>query len=133
MEAVKAAEILARHGVEAEIVDPRTLAPLDDTPIVESVSRTGACIVADNDWLECGFSAEVAARVAEKCFGKLRSPVKRIGFAPTPCPTVRSLEDGFYPNAREIIRAVEEKLDTPPIDLSNEDFYSHERRFKGPF
>ena len=133
VEALKAAEILSRRGVEIEIVDPRTIAPLDDETIVESVKKTGHCIVADNDWLHCGFSAEVAAVVSEKCFGMLKSPVRRIGFAPTPCPTVRHLEDEFYPNARNLIRAVEEKLDLPKMDLSEESFYSHTNRFKGPF
>lgn len=133
VEAMKAAEILERRGISVEIVDPRTISPLDDALVVESVKKTGHCIVADNDWLDCGFSAEVAARVSEKCFGQLKSPVKRIGFAPTPCPTVRCLEDEFYPNAAKIIRAVEERLGLEPMDLSKEDFYSHERRFKGPF
>jgi pyruvate dehydrogenase E1 component beta subunit len=133
VEALKAAEILERNGVSVEIVDPRTIAPFDDTLVVQSVRKTGHCIVADNDWLDCGFSAEVATRVSEKCFGQLRSPVKRIGFAPTPCPTVRCLENEFYPNAVDIIRAVEEKLVLKPIDLSEEDFFSHERRFRGPF
>lgn len=133
VEALKAAEILERYGVSVEIVDPRTIAPFDDTLVIGSVSKTGHCIVAENDWLDCGFSAEVAARVSEKCFGRLKSPVKRIGFAATPCPTVRCLENEFHPNAVNIIRAVEEKLGLDPIDLSKEDFYSHERRFKGPF
>lgn len=133
VEALKAADILESHGISVEIVDPRTIAPFDDTLVIESVTKTGHCIVADNDWLDCGFSAEVAARVSEKCFGQLRSPVKRIGFAATPCPTVRCLENEFYPNAEDVIRAVEEKLGLGPIDLSDEDFYSHERRFKGPF
>ena len=133
VEALKAAEVLEKNGVSVEIVDPRTIAPFDDTLVIESVKKTGHCIIADGDWLECGFSAEVAARIAEKCFGHLKSPVKRIGFAPTPCPTVRCLENEFYPNAEDIIRAVEEKLGLEPTDLSAEDFYSHERRFKGPF
>lgn len=133
VEALRAAEILWRRGVSVEIIDPRTIAPFDDTLVIESVRKTGHCIVADNDWLDCGFSAEVAARISEKCFGQLKSPVKRIGFAPTPCPTIRCLENEFYPNAIEIIRAVEEKFGLDPIDLSKEDFYSHERRFKGPF
>ncbi len=133
VEALKAAEILERKGISVEIVDPRTIAPFDDTLAVESVRKTGHCLVADNDWLDCGFSAEVAARVSEKCFGELKSPVKRIGFAHTPCPTARNLENEFYPNAEDIIRAVEEKLGLEPTDLSGEDFYSHERRFKGPF
>lgn len=133
VEALKAAEILERQGVSVEIVDPRTIAPFDDTVIVESVRKTGHCIVADNDWLDCGFSAEVAARVSEKAFGDLKSPVVRIGFARTPCPTVRCLENEFYPNAAHIVRAVEKKLGLAPSDLSDEDFYSHERKFRGPF
>ncbi len=133
VEAMKAAEVLERNGISVEIVDPRTIAPFDDTLVIESVRKTGHCIVADNDWVDCGFGAEVAARVSEKCFGQLRSPVKRIGFASTPCPTVRCLENEFYPNAVNIIRTVEERLGLNPIDLSKDDFYSHERRFKGPF
>ncbi|MGA8849121.1 MAG: alpha-ketoacid dehydrogenase subunit beta [Dehalococcoidia bacterium] len=133
VEALKAAEILDKRGVSIEIVDPRTIAPFNDEIIIKSVEKTGRCIVADNDWLHCGFSAEVAARVSEKCFGKLSSPVYRIGFAPTPCPTVRHLENEFYPNAVKIIRAIEQMLELAPTDLSKEEFYSYERRFKGPF
>ena len=133
VEALHAAEILGRRGVSLDVIDPRTIAPFDDTLIMDSVRKTGCCLVADNDWVDCGFGAEVAARVSEKCFGRLKTPVRRIGFAQTPCPTVRCLENEFYPNAMDIVRAVEEKLGLPSTDLSAEDFYSHERRFKGPF
>lgn len=133
VEALKAAEILEKRGVGVEVVDPRTIAPFDDSIAVESTKKTGHCIVADNDWLSCGFSAEVAARVSEKCFAELKTPVMRIGFAPTHCPTVRSLENEFYPNTVHIIRAVEEKLGLNPMDLSGEEFYSYESRFRGPF
>jgi len=133
VEALKAAEVLNKRGVSIEIVDPRTIAPFDDRLIIQSVRKTGHCIVADNDWLHCGFSAEVAARVSKGCFGKLKQPIERIGFAHTPCPTVRHLENEFYPNAIKIIRAVEEMLKLSPTDLSKEEFYSHEKRFKGPF
>ncbi len=132
-EAIKAAEVLAKRGISVEIIDPRTIAPLDDTPIVDSVNKTGHCLIAENDWTYCGISAEIAAIVAKKCFGKLKSPVERIGFAHTPCPTVRHLENEFYPNAENIIRAVEKKLALTPADLSNEEFCSHEKKFKGPF
>ena len=132
-EALKAAEILSKRGIEIEIIDPRTLAPLDDEPIIASVNKTGQCIVADNDWVFCGYGAELAAVVSEKCFGKMRSPVTRIGFAHTPCPTARHLENEFYPNAVSIIREVEKKLNLPPTDLESEELYSHEKRFKGPF
>ena len=133
IEALKAAEILAKRGVSLEVVDPRTISPLDDTLLIQSVKKTGHCLVADNDWAECGFGAEVAARISEKCFGALKSPVKRLGFAFTPCPTARNLENEFYPNAISIIRAVEKTLALSPTDIRGEDFYSHENRFKGPF
>lgn len=133
VEALKAQEILGRRGVDLEIVDVRTIAPLDEETIIRSVLKTGHCIVADYDWTNCGFSAEVAAMVSEECFDWLGSPVTRIGFAHTPCPTTRALEDEFYPNAVEIIRAVEKKLELEPTDLSGENFYSYEDKFKGPF
>ncbi len=133
VEALKAADILSRQGVNVEIVDPRAIAPLDDELIAESVSKTGHCIIADNDWVDYGFSAEAATRIYTKCFHHLKSPIERIGFAFTPCPTARHLENAFYPNAINIIRAVEKKLDLEYIDLSGESFYSHENRFKGPF
>jgi len=133
VEAAQAADILARRGITVEIVDVRTLSPLDDTLIIQSVKKTEHCIVADLDWVNYGVSAEIAARVYQKCFGILKSPVERIGFAPTPTPTTRILENEFYPNAATIVRAVERQLKLSPTDLSKENFYSHENRFKGPF
>lgn len=133
VEALKAAEILERRGVTIEIVDPRMIAPFNDEVIIKSVKKTGRCIVADNDWLHCGFSAEVAARVSEKCFGKLKYPVQRIGFTATPCPTARHLENEFYPSAINILRMVEKMLKLSPTDLSKERFYSYENKFIGPF
>lgn len=133
VEADFAADILEKNGINVEIVDPRTIAPLDDEIIIKSVKRTGHCIVADNDWLHCGFSAEVAARVSEKCFDSLEKPVKRLGFTEIPCPTARHLENQFYPNAKHIIREVENMLGLKPIDLTGIEFYSHEKKFKGPF
>ena len=133
VEALRAAEILARNGVECEIINARSIAPFDDTSILTSCERTGHCIVADNDWLHCGFSGEVAARVMEKCFGRLKKPVTRIGWEAVPCPTTRPLENRFYPNAIDIIEAARAQLELAPIDLSGETFYDHEHRFKGPF
>ena len=133
VESLKAAEIMEKRGISVEVIDPRTILPLDDKPIMKSVKKTGHCIVADNDWLFCGFSAEIAARVSEGCFGHMKSPVSRIGFAPAPCPTTRPLENKFYPSAIDIIRSIERKLKLKHIDLSKEDFYSYENKFKGPF
>jgi len=133
VEAMKAAEILARKGVSVEIIDPRTIVPLDEKPVVNSVLKTGHCIVADYDWTFCGFGAELAAIISEKCFGKLKSSVIRLGFAPVPTPCTRPLEDLFYPNAGTIVRIVEKKLSLKRIDLSNEEFFTYENKFKGPF
>lgn len=133
IEAVEAAKFMAKRNIEVEIVDPRTISPLDEKTLVSSVRKTGYCIVADYDWVNCGFGAEVAARISEKCFGTLKSPVSRIGFAPTPCPTTRNLENKFYPNSKSIIREIEKKLKLKPANLSHEKFYSHENKFKGPF
>lgn len=133
VEANHAAIILAKRGVSVEIIDPRTIYPLDDKPIINSVKKTKRLVIVDNDWLFCGFSSEVATRVYDNCYKILKSPISRIGFAPTPCPTVRILENKFYPNAQNIVRTVEKQLGISPIDLSGENFYSHENRFKGPF
>jgi len=133
IEALKAADVLAKRGIELEVIDIRTITPLDERLVVESVNRTGRCIVADYDWLFCGFAAELAARLSHRCFATLQQPVERIGFAPVPCPTTRPLENLFYPSAVNIIRTVERMLELPHADLSQETFYSYEQRFKGPF
>ena len=133
VEAFRASEILEKIGISVEIVDVRVLSPLNPEVIINSVKKTGHCIIADNDWSFCGYSAELAAVIGQKCFGKLKKPIERIGFAFTPCPTVRSLENEFYPNAINIIRSVEEILGLSQTDLAGQEFYSHEKRFKGPF
>ena len=133
VEALKAADVLARSGVEVEIVDVRSVCPLDEETIVDSVKKTRNCVVADYDWTFCGFSAEIAALVSNRCFEQLERPVQRLGFVPTPCPTTRPLENLFYPSAVTIIRSVESMLGLTETNLGGESFYSHEQRFKGPF
>lgn len=133
VEAMKAADVLARQGVELEIIDVRTVTPLGDTPIFASVEKTGRCLIADYGWSFCGFGAELAARVSHRCFGTLKAPVERLGFAQVPCPTTRPLENLFYPSAVTIIRTAEQMLGLSATDLSHEQFYSYEHNFKGPF
>ncbi len=133
VEALKAADILSRRGIELEIIDVRTVSPLDTAMLADSVRKTRRAIVADYDWLNCGVSAEIAARISSECFGQLDHPVERLGFAPVPCPTTRPLEDLFYPSAVSIIRTVEKMLKLDETDLSKETFYSWEEKFKGPF
>jgi len=133
VEALHAAKILARRGIEVEIIDLRSASFIDMELISMSIKKTGCCVVADNDWTYCGLGAEISASVAENCFDTLRMPVRRVGFANVPCPTARHLENEFYPNAEDITRTIEKMLNLEPTDLSHEEFYCHEKRFKGPF
>jgi pyruvate/2-oxoglutarate/acetoin dehydrogenase E1 component len=134
VEAAHAADMLSRyHDVSAEIVDVRSLAPLDTRTIVESVRKTGRCMIADNDWISYGASAEIATQVYSNAAGSLRAEIVRLGFEHTPCPTVRHLENEFYPNAATIFREAERMLGLEHKSLEGENFYSHENRFKGPF
>lgn len=134
IEALKAAEILEKyHRVEIEIIDPRSVSPMDYEPMISSVKKTHLCIIADYDWLPCGLSAEIAAEIGQKCFNYLLKPIERLGFAFSPCPCTRPLENQFYPNAMDIVRKVEQSLELLPADLSKEEFYTYEKRFKGPF
>jgi len=133
VEALKAAEVLAKRGVHLEVVDVRTVAPLGTEILIRSVNKTRKCIVADYDWLFCGFSAELAALIGHHCFGNLDLPVERLGFAAVPCPTTRPLETLFYPSAVKIIRLVESMLGIGESSLDGESFYSYEQRFVGPF
>ena len=105
-EALQAAENLSRSGMDVEVIDPVTVQPLDEAAILQSVRKTGRLVVADNGWLRCGFSAEVAAVVAEKAFDHLKAPIKRIGWPECPCPVSKTLEDAFYPGAEDIASAV---------------------------
>lgn len=131
--AVKAAEVLEKQGISVEVVDPRSIFPLDEDLIIKSVEKTGYCIIADYDWTFCGFSAEVATRIYEKLSHKLKSEIVRLGFAPTHCPSTRPLENEFYTDSIDLIRAVEKKLKLREMDLSQETFYSYENKFRGPF
>ncbi len=133
VEALQAAEILERAGISAEIVDVRSISPLDSETLLQSVSKTQHCIVADYDWVFCGFGAELAAQISYQCFDSLKKPVERLGFEPVPCPTTRPLETLFYPSALNIVRTAEKVLNLPKTDVSGDRFYSYEQRFKGPF
>ena len=134
VEALHAARILKEtSNIEVEVIDVRSINPLDSSIIINSVNKTRRAVIADNDWIYCGFSAELASIIYTNCFGRLDCPIERIGFADIPCPTARHLENIFYPNAEVIVRTVEKMLNIKPTDLSNELFFSHENKFKGPF
>ncbi|HEX5444984.1 MAG TPA: transketolase C-terminal domain-containing protein [Pirellulales bacterium] len=105
LEAHRAAEILAGEGIDAEVIDPRTLRPFDEETIIESVRRTGRLIVADTSWRHAGFAAEVVARVAEEAGGALKCPPRRIALPECPTPTSPALAAHFYPTSSDIVSA----------------------------
>jgi pyruvate dehydrogenase E1 component beta subunit len=95
--AEKAAKILAEDGIEAEIVDPRTIVPLDEKTILDSVRKTSRAIVIDEGHQSFGVTAEIAARISEKVFYDLDAPVQRMGAMDVPIPFSPALEDLTVP------------------------------------
>ncbi|MER8062464.1 MULTISPECIES: transketolase C-terminal domain-containing protein [unclassified Streptomyces] len=109
-EAERAAEVLAARGVGAEVVDVRSIRPLDDAMICASVAKTGRLVVADTSWARYGFTAEVAAVVAENVPGALKAPVRRVTPPDCPAPVSWPLENAFNPGAETVVRACLEVL-----------------------
>ena len=105
-EALRAAEFLASEGIEAEIVDPRTLDPLDQDTILSSVARTRRAVIVEEGWRNVGMGAEIAARIQEHLFYDLEAPVQRVAAADVPTPYARNLERLALPDARRISEAV---------------------------
>lgn len=110
LESIRVAEALSKDGTGAEVIDIRTVKPLDDDLIIESVRKTGRLIVVDSGYITGGIGAEVAARVSEKAFSYLKHPIKRIGLPDCPGPTSPSLSQYYYPRARHILKTAREVL-----------------------
>jgi len=106
--ALNAADELAKEGVSVEVVDPRTLTPLDKKTIVESVKKTGRLIIVTEDCKTAGVSAEIAALVAEEAIDYLDAPIKRVAEPDTPIPFSSTLEQYVIPNEKAIINAIKE-------------------------
>lgn len=104
--ALEAAQELERTGIDVEVVDPRTLRPLDEETLLGSVDKTGRLVIVHEAWVTGGYGAEVAALVAEKAFSSLKAPIKRIGCVETPAPVSRVLEKEYLPSASKIVNAV---------------------------
>ncbi len=105
-----AAKILAEQGIEAEVVDPRTLRPLDEDIIFESVRKTGRCVVVEEGWRIAGFGAEISDRVQRECFDSLDAPVVRVTAADVPMPYAKVLEKAYLPQPERVIEAVNQVL-----------------------
>jgi pyruvate/2-oxoglutarate/acetoin dehydrogenase E1 component len=112
-EALAAAEELAKERISVEVVDPRTLVPLDHEAFRASVQKTGRLVVADEAGPTAGFSAEVAAVVTEDpaTFARLRAPVKRVCALHVPIPYSPVLEDHVFPDRKRIVAGIREVLE----------------------
>jgi pyruvate dehydrogenase E1 component beta subunit len=106
--ALEASKALEKEGISVEVVDPRTLTPLDKQAIVKSVRKTGRLIVVSEDCKTAGVSAEIAAVVAEEALDYLDAPIKRLAEPDTPIPFSPSLEQYVIPNEKAIVKAVKE-------------------------
>lgn len=108
--ALRAAEELAKHGIDAEVVDPRTLFPLDERTILDSVTKTGRLVIVDEARATCSAASEIAARVAERAFGALKGPIRRIAVADVGIPYSPPLEKAVLPDEAAVVRCVREML-----------------------
>jgi pyruvate/2-oxoglutarate/acetoin dehydrogenase E1 component len=106
MEGFQAAMDLENDGIDVELIDPRTLRPLDEEIILNSVGKTGRLVIADTGWKTGGVAAEIAAMAAEKAFRFLRAPVVRVSCPDLPTPAGYTLEEAFYIGKTEIEKAV---------------------------
>jgi len=108
--ALKAAEELAAEKIEAEVIDLRTLRPLDDATIMASLARTRRAVIVDEGWRSGGISAEISARIMEQAFWNLDAPVARVCSAEVPIPYPRHLEEAALPQAPAIVAAAKQVL-----------------------
>jgi pyruvate dehydrogenase E1 component beta subunit len=106
--ALKAAEILQEQGVSCEVIDPRTIRPLDIGTIIESVKKTNRVVVAEESHPFCGVAAEISSEINERAFDYLDAPVKRVSGADVPMPYAKNLEDLAIPSVDQIVAAVRE-------------------------
>jgi 2-oxoisovalerate dehydrogenase E1 component beta subunit len=107
---LEAAEDLSREGVAAEVIDLRTLVPLDGETVLASVKRTGRALIVHEAQLTGGFGAELAARIAEAAFAFLDAPIKRVAYPDRPVPYARALEQELLPTKEKVLAAARELL-----------------------
>jgi pyruvate dehydrogenase E1 component beta subunit len=102
---MQAALLLVNDGIEAEVIDLRTIKPLDEAIVLESLHRTGRLVVVDTAWMKGGVCAEIGCLAAEKGFADLKAPVARVGLPDAPAPAGATLERAYYPDAERIASA----------------------------
>ena len=104
--ATEAAAVLEREGIDCEVIDPRTISPLDEETILESVARTGRLVIVDEAYPRCGFAADLSSIVAEKAFHALKAPIRKVTPPHTAIPFAPNLEDLWLPDAAKVAAAV---------------------------
>ena len=107
---LKAAETLAKEGIEAEIIDLRSLRPLDMDPVIESFKKTNRAVVVEEGWKSFGVGSEIAARIYEEAFDYVDAPIKRVAQTEVPLPYNHTLEQMMLPKVEDVISAVKEVL-----------------------
>jgi pyruvate dehydrogenase E1 component beta subunit len=113
-EASKAIEKLDQEMIEVELIDLRTVKPLDQELIFDSVKKTGKLVIADGGWKTCGLAAEITALVCETIFDYLKAPIRRVTLQDCPAPASATLEQAYYPTAETIAQAVRELIKSSP-------------------
>ena len=137
LECLTAAEMLAGVGISAEVIDLRSIRPLDLETILDSVNRTGRLLTVDNGHVVGGISAEITASVVERSFDRLVAAPDRMGFPDHPTPTTPSLADGYYPLPHEIAETaarlvgIEQSFD--PVDRGERRLDQPDPDYQGPF
>jgi len=106
----KAADELAKEGIEAEIIDLRTLRPLDIEPVLESFKKTNRAVIVEEGWRSFGVGSEISSRIYEQAFDYVDAPIKRVAQKEVPLPYNRTLEQSALPQVEDIIKAVKEVL-----------------------
>jgi pyruvate dehydrogenase E1 component beta subunit len=107
---LKAAEQLAKEGIEAEIVDLRTLRPLDMEPVIESFKKTNRAVVVEEGWRSYGVGSEIVSRIYEQAFDYVDAPIQRVAQKEVPLPYNRTLEQAALPQVDDVVKAVKEVL-----------------------
>ncbi len=106
----KAADQLSKEGIEAEVVDLRTLRPLDMDPVLESFRKTNRAVIVEEGWRSYGVGSEISARIYEEAFDYVDAPIKRVAQTEVPLPYNRELEQSALPNVEDVVKAVKEVL-----------------------
>jgi len=136
VECLRARELVSHIGISAEVIDPISLVPLDLETIAKSVRKTRRLLVVDNGWTSCGASAEIVTGIVELLGPDGLKSARRMGFAPTTCPTTPTLEREFYPNPATIaarIQQIVRPAEPAWTPSAEEAALAYQVQFRGPF